>query len=90
MMQSSAMLRLKPGTKLQFNRVRGAWVVLSSERVFLPDEHAIEVLKLVNLVRTMQEIAQKLAAIFAAPVAINRANVHEMLQDFVARGAIRI
>ena len=40
--------RMGVGMKLRFDTVRGGWVVLGPERLFLPDEHALEVLKLVD------------------------------------------
>lgn len=78
------------GHKLRFDQVRNAWVVLGPERMFVPDDHAVAVLKLVDGVRTVDGIVADLAMQFhAAPEAI-RADVDAMLADLSARGAIRL
>ena len=82
--------RLSSGHKFRFDQVRGAWVLLGPERLFLPDEHAVEVLKLVDGVRCVDAIAADLATRYAAPVSDIRADVVAMLADLSARGAIRL
>jgi coenzyme PQQ biosynthesis protein PqqD len=58
---------LPRGVRLQFNKVRGQWFLQGPERVFEPDEIAVEILKRVDGVRTVDAIAGELAAEFAAP-----------------------
>lgn len=82
--------RLAPGNRLRFDQVRDAWVVLGPERLFLPDAHAVEVLKLVDGTRTVGAIATDLAARFDAPEATIAADIWPMLQDLAARGAVRL
>ena len=41
------------GVKFRFDAVRDAWIVLAPERLFLPDEQAVEILKLVDGARSL-------------------------------------
>jgi pyrroloquinoline quinone biosynthesis protein D len=78
------------GVKLRFDEVRKSWVLLGPERAFMPDEHAVEVLKLIDGVRSVDAIVADLAARFAAPPEAIRADVDVMLADLAARGAVRL
>jgi pyrroloquinoline quinone biosynthesis protein D len=82
--------RLGPGHKFRFDAVRQAWVLLGPERLFMPDEHAVEVLKLIDGTRTLDDIVTDLAARFDAPADAIRADVEAMLADLSARGAVRL
>ncbi len=82
--------RLGNGHKFRFDQVRQAWVLLGPERLFVPDETAVEVLKLVDGARTLDEIVADLAARFNAPAEAIRADVDVMLADLSARGAIKL
>lgn len=77
------------GVKFRFDEVRKAWVVLAPERLFLPDEQAVEILKLVNGVRAVSQIADELAARFQAPRELIATDVSKMLQDLADKGVIR-
>jgi pyrroloquinoline quinone biosynthesis protein D len=81
--------RFAPGTKFRFDEVRSAWIVLAPERLFLPDEHAVEVLKLVDGIRAARAIVDGLAARFAAPREEIEGDVLEMLRDLAERGVLR-
>ena len=78
------------GFRLRHDEVRGAWVVLAPERLFLLDGPAVEVLKLVDGTRTVPEIVDELAAKFAAPREAIAADVDIMLRDLSDKGAIRL
>ncbi len=78
------------GHRFRFDQVRDAWVLLGPERLFLPDEHAVEILKLVDGVRTVDIIVADLAARYDAPPEAIRTDVDAMLADLSARGAIRL
>ena len=82
--------RFSAGHRFRFDQVREGWVLLGPERLFMPDEHAVEVLKLIDGVRTVDAIAADLAERFAAPVEAIRADVEAMLADLSARGAVRL
>jgi pyrroloquinoline quinone biosynthesis protein D len=82
--------QLGRGHKFRFDEVRGAWVLLGPERLFLPDEHAVAILQLVDGVRTVDGIVTDLAARYDAPPEAIRGDVDAMLADLSARGAIRL
>lgn len=82
--------RFNTGMKFRFDKVRGNWVLLGPERMFVPDEHAVEILKLVDGVRSITAIAGELAARFDAPAEAIASDVVDMLRDLVGRGAIRL
>ena len=79
-----------PGFRLRFDKVRGAWMILAPERLFMPDEQAVEVLKLVDGKRSLDAIVDDLAARFDAPREAIASDVHAMLQDLADKGAIRL
>ncbi len=85
-----AIPRFSPGHKFRFDAVRQAWVLLGPERLFMPDEHAVEVLKLIDGTRSVDDIVGDLAARFDAPHEAIRADVEAMLGDLSARGAVRM
>lgn len=76
------------GTRFRFDSVRAAWVILAPERVFVPDEPAVEILKLVDGNRSLGTIIDALAARFAAPRDLIAADVAKMLGDLADRGAV--
>lgn len=82
--------KLAAGVKFRFDQVRGAWVLLAPERLFQPDEIAVEILKLVDGQRTLGGITDALAVRFQAPRAVIAADVATLLQDLGDRGALRL
>ena len=85
----TAVPRFGAGMKFRHDAVRGAWVILGPERLFMPDEHAVAVLKLIDGVRSVGDIAATLALTYAAPEAVIEADLWPMLQDLAASGAVR-
>lgn len=78
-----------PGVRLHHDLARGRWVVMAPERMFVPDETALEVLRLVDGARDIDAIIDALAAKFDAPRDVIAADVRAMIDDLVARGALR-
>ena len=78
------------GFRMRFDEVRAAWVILAPERLFLLDEPAVEVLKLVDGARTVPAIVDALAARYDAPRSAIEVDVAAMLQDLDDKGAIRL
>ena len=78
------------GFRLRHDPVRDSWVVLAPERLFLLDETGLEVLKLVDGVRSVPEIIDTLAERFAAPREVIAVDVEAMLRDLADKGAIRL
>ena len=79
-----------PGVRLREDAVRGGWVVLAPERLFMPDDHALAVLQLVDGARNMGAIIDELAARFDAPRDLIAGDVATMLQDLAGKGVIRL
>jgi len=80
--------RFAPGVRLHEDKARGRWIVLAPELMFIPDEIALEVLRLVDGVRDEAAIVAALAEKFAAPPEVIAADVRVMLDDLQARGAV--
>ncbi len=78
------------GTKFRFDRVRDNWVVLAPERLFVPDAHAVEILRLIDGQRSLGAIVDTLAARFDAPRDVLAHDVADLLHDLADRGAIRL
>jgi pyrroloquinoline quinone biosynthesis protein D len=73
-------------TKLKYDETRQVWVILAPERVLAPDEIAVEVLKLCDGARSVADIANELAAKYAAPRDTIATDVVAMLQDLADKG----
>jgi pyrroloquinoline quinone biosynthesis protein D len=80
--------RLREGVRLRFDQVRGAWVLLAPERLFMLDEPAAEILRLVDGTRSLGTIADELARRFTAPRATILADTAAMLAELRDKGAI--
>jgi pyrroloquinoline quinone biosynthesis protein D len=83
-----AVLRLKPHVRLQFNETRGQWVVQAPERVLMPDEIAVRILKLCDGKTSVETIAETLAREYQAPRDVVEGDVLEMLRDLAEKGIV--
>jgi len=81
---------LATGVRLRFDEVRAAWILLGPERLYLPDEQALEILKLIDGVRSIDVIVDILATGFDAPREIIANDVVALLQDLADKGALRL
>jgi pyrroloquinoline quinone biosynthesis protein D len=81
-------LRIAPHVKFRHDEMRGRWVVLGPERLLLPDDTAVEILKLVDGRRSVDTIITELARHFDAPRDVIGADVVAMLQDLVDKGML--
>lgn len=84
----AAVPAFRPGARLRFDEVRGSWIVLAPERMFVPDDIAVEILKLIDGRRSFGEIIDDLASRFDAPRAAIAGDVVDMLQQLRAKGTI--
>lgn len=89
-MNAEAVPAFGRGVKFRFDEVRKAWIVLAPERLFLPDAQAVEILKLVDGLRSVGLIVDELAALFQAPRELIAADVATMLQDLADKGVVRV
>jgi len=80
--------RLARGHKLRFDETRKAWIVLAPERVLMPDDIAVEILRRCDGVASIAAISQSLAEKFRAPREEVERDVIEMLQDLADKGVI--
>ncbi len=81
-------LRLAPHVKFRHDATRGRWVLLAPERLLLPDEPAVEILKLIDGTRGVDAVVDALAQRFDAPRAVIAADVIAMLQDLADKGVL--
>ncbi len=87
---ASAAPAFRRGVKFRFDAVRDAWVLLAPEKLFMPDEIAVEILKLVDGTRPVDAIIDDLAARFDAPRDLIATDVGAVLEDLSARGALEL
>jgi pyrroloquinoline quinone biosynthesis protein D len=78
------------GVKFRFDEVRQSWALLAPERLFAPDQQAVEILKLVDGTRSLGGIIDALAERFNAPRDLIARDVAAMLGDLAEKGAIRL
>jgi len=88
MITASSVPRLARGMKLREDAARGRWVVLGPERLFIPDETALEVLRLLDGVRSVDAMVDDLAARYAAPREEIAADVLALLQELAGKGVV--
>jgi pyrroloquinoline quinone biosynthesis protein D len=81
-------LSFAPHVKFRHDETRGRWVVLAPERLLLPDEQAVEILKLVDGARSVDEVIDALAKRFDAPREVIAGDVMGMLQDLADKGVL--
>lgn len=77
-----------PHVRFRFNKPRDQWVILAPERLLVPDETSVEVLKLVDGKATVAAIVDQLAQRFNAPPEVIGRDVAEMLQGLADKGFI--
>jgi pyrroloquinoline quinone biosynthesis protein D len=68
---------------------RNRWLILAPERLFDPDEIAVEVLKLCDGARTVGDITDQLAKDYNAPREDIEADIIAMLQDLADKGVVK-
>ena len=88
-MIGEAVPRFAPGMRLRHDAARDRWTVMGPELMYLPDETALEVLRLVDGARSVDAIIDNLAARFAAPREEIGADVLALLTELAAKGVVR-
>jgi pyrroloquinoline quinone biosynthesis protein D len=79
---------LPRGVKLRFDKTRDAWVLLAPERLLMPDEIAIEILKRCDGQASVATMVGELAEAFGAGREEVAADVKTFLQDLADKGMI--
>jgi pyrroloquinoline quinone biosynthesis protein D len=88
MVEGGSVLRFAAHMKFRHDETRGRWVVLAPERLLLPDEQAVEILKLIDGARSVDAVVDLLAARFDAPRALIATDVTALLQDLADKGVL--
>lgn len=81
-------LTLPRHIKLRHDPGRGRWIILAPERVFNPDDTAVEVLKLLDGQRSVNTIAEALSQEYQAPLEVVTTDIVAMLQDLTDKGVL--
>ena len=81
---------LRRGVRLRFDEARSAWVLLAPERVLMPDEIAVEILKRCDGKATVSAIVDDLARTFEAEPAQVAGDVRAFLQDLADKGMVTL
>lgn len=74
--------------KMRHDAGRGRWIILAPERLFDPDEIAVEVLKLCDGDRSVKDIVTLMAKEYNAPEDEIGADLITMLQDLSDKGVV--
>lgn len=90
MIDEAAIPAFRRGVKFRFDAVRDAWVLLAPEKLFMPDEVAVEILMLVDGERSIGAIVDDLAVRFDAPRELIATDVIAALDDLSSRGGIQL
>lgn len=88
MINAASVPRLPPHIRLRFDATRQRWTLLAPERVFVPDEIAVEILQLCDGVASVGTIAQALARKYGAARDEVEADIVSLLQDLADKGAV--
>src|SRR5437868_260977 len=88
-LDGATVLRFPPHVKFRYDERREAWIVLAPERLLLPDEQAVEILKLVDGKRTIDAIIDDLAGQFDAPRAEIASDVLTMLRELIDKKVLQ-
>jgi pyrroloquinoline quinone biosynthesis protein D len=82
--------RLPRGVRLAHNEAQGGWVLLAPERVFKPDQIAVEIIKRCTGEATFGEIVDDLAKTYAAPREKILADVGAMLRGLADKRLLEL
>jgi coenzyme PQQ biosynthesis protein PqqD len=82
--------KLARGVRLRHDEARGQWVLLAPERVLNPDPVAVEILKKVDGVRSIDTIVDELASAFTVDRERVATDVDAFLAGLVEKGMIEV
>jgi pyrroloquinoline quinone biosynthesis protein D len=87
--EGRAILQFALHVRFRFDERRKAWVVLAPERLLMPDEQAVAILRLIDGKRDVDAIIDELAGQYDAPREVIAGDVLPMLQDLVDKKVLR-
>ena len=88
--EDGSLPRLPQHGKLRFDQRRNRWVVLAPERVLMPDEVALEILKRCDGATSVSAIVDGLAEVYEASAEEIGGDVAELLQDLADKGFVQL
>ncbi len=89
-LDTATMPRLAPHVQFRFDEKRGRWVVLAPERLLVPDEIAVEVLKLCDGNSSVAAMVTTLAERYETSSERVGEDVLELLQDLADQGILAV
>ena len=88
--QDEAVPALARGVRLRFDKARDVWVLLAPEKVLMPDQIAVEILKRCNGKANVSAIVEDLAKAFSADRDQVASDVRSFLQDLADKGMLTL
>jgi pyrroloquinoline quinone biosynthesis protein D len=88
--RDEAVPALARGVRLRFDKARDVWVLLAPEKVLMPDQVAVEILKRCDGKATVSAIVDDLATTFSADRGQVASDVHAFLQDLADKGMLTL
>jgi pyrroloquinoline quinone biosynthesis protein D len=88
MVEGTTVLRFPPHVKFRFDETRQRWVVLAPERLLLPDELSVEILRMVDGKNAVDDIVDALMAKYSAQREEILGDVTALLQDLADKGTL--
>jgi len=86
--EGATVLRIPPHVKFRYDETRRRWVVLAPERLLLPDDLSVEILRLVDGKHSLDDIVDALMAKFSAQREEILTDVRALLQDLADKGTL--
>jgi pyrroloquinoline quinone biosynthesis protein D len=77
------------GVRLKYDEVRSCWILLAPERVMMPDETALEILRRCNGRTSLGSIVDELAAAYDADRQVIADDVCRMVEELAGKGILR-
>lgn len=89
-LQPESIVKLPRHIMLKHDTVRDRWVILAPERVLVPDAIAVTVLKRLDGIQTLAQVAEGLARDFTAPTDVILADITVLLQDLADKNFLSV
>ena len=86
--KEDVILRFPKHVKFKYNEPRKEWVLLAPEKLVKPDNIAVEILKLVDGMKNVNDISKELSEKFVAPIDVIQKDVIVLLQSLADKGFI--
>jgi pyrroloquinoline quinone biosynthesis protein D len=84
----SAVPKFAAGVRLHYDKVRAAWILQAPERVIIPDETALEILRRCNGRASLGAIIDDLAAAYDEKRDVIAADVCRMVDELAGKGIL--